>query len=218
MVIKQQKLWAYYETLKDILGYYITLLFTFPLLSLGFNLLVRSHDIDTGVQGAVKEAILSGFKWYAIIMLIITLLFAVWFIFKSGRIEFTDNSVLYFEYMFSKEKREIPYEQITQCIVLANIWNSKLNNKSKRRITLFDKDQVVLEADIYFVLAHKLYVKLGDNKFRLVGDNGNLITIGKYYKIDFANLNCEEQLMILKNYCRFMKKKYKTGEQILNTK
>ena len=61
-----------------------------------------------------------------------------------------------------------------------------------------------------------LYLK--EDRFNLVSDKGNLKKISKYYGIDFMSLNIEEQLKLLKYYCKVNHGKYKTGEEILKKK
>lgn len=116
-----------------------------------------------------------------------------------------------------KKTRNISYNEITQCVLAGRLWNNKHKSPRSRKIILLNKS-IIIEFDIYSKLALMLAVNLGEFKFRLVGENGNLITINKYFNIDFMNLDFEEQLIILKYYCSFTKTKYKTGEEILKKK
>ena len=63
-----------------------------------------------------------------------------------------------------------------------------------------------------------LILYLGEDRFKLVSDKGNLKTISKYYNINFLSLNYNSQLKILNHYCKFNYPKYKTGEEILKKK
>lgn len=215
MVKEHKRLWAHYEKVKELIIIYFVLFFIVLFLAICFSLLTHQTEIDGGKQGAVTDAILIGLKWYAIIMPIITVLFAVGFLVCSDYVKFTEKSLKYYRWIFSKQSRNIPFDDITDCVVLAKIWKNKRDNETRRRITLFNKNQIVLQLDIYYKLALKLFLSLDDKRFRLVGEKGNLNTVSKYYNIDFENLNQEEQLKLLKDYCRFNKRKYKTGEEIL---
>lgn len=213
-----KKLWAHYERVKSILNIYITLFFLVPFISLCFSYLAHSTDIDSGVQDAVKTALLSGLKWSAIIIAVMTAVFIIWFVFYSDRVEFTDIEIKYYRWLFSKKFRTIPYEQITECVVMANIWNDKRDPTRRRKIILFNKKNIIITFDIYGKLALLLVIKLGENKFRLVGDSYNVTTISRYYRIDFMSLNFDEQLKILNYYCKLTSNKYKTGKEILYKK
>ena len=64
MVKNGKKIWAHYETLKGIIGYYIGLFCTIPILSMCFSCLASSKAIDAGAPDAVKVALLSGLGWF----------------------------------------------------------------------------------------------------------------------------------------------------------
>ena len=217
-MVKKQKLWAHYEQLKAILGYYITLFFVVPFCSLCFSALAHSKEIDGGVQGAVRTALLIGLKWYAVIMPIITVLFIIWFLCYSDRVEFTDNSILYYRWLFSKKTRTIPYDKITACVFSGGLWKHKGGYKRGRKIFIYNKNEVILEPELYYKLCLSIALILREKKIRVIGENSNLKTIDSYFKIDFMSLSYEQQLKILKYYCKFTRIKYKTGEEILNKK
>ena len=92
----KKKFWTHYEQVRFIIEGYITLLFTIPYISLAISSLTRMSEIEAGVEGALKTAILNGLKWYAIIMSVVTVLYAVWFLRYSDRIEWTDNCIKYY--------------------------------------------------------------------------------------------------------------------------
>lgn len=215
MVKTNKKLWAHYEELRTILGIYITLFFIVPILSLCFSCLVHSAEIDEGIQDAIKNALLSGLKWYAIIMPLVTVIFAIWFLYSSDRVELSDKIIKYYRFIFSKNARNIPIDEITECVVCGRLWNDKREYTRKRRIVLYHKKHIIIEFDIYSKLALMLVLSLSENRFKLVSEKGNLNTISNYYKIDFMALNSEDQLKILKYYCKLNYAKYKTGEEIL---
>ena len=215
---KKKKLWAHYEQIKSIIGIYITLFFCVPLVAVCFSLLANQADINAGVQDAVKLAILGGLKWYAIIMPIVTVLFAIWFICYSGRVEFTDNAILCYRFIFSKKKREVLYNDITECVVVGRFWNGERRRTRSRKIIVFNKKDIIITFDIYYKLSIALLSNLGEQRFKLVGEKGNLSTVSTYFKIDFTTLTIEEQLKLLKYYCSFTKYKYKTGDELLNKK
>ena len=112
----KKKLWAHYQQIKFIIGLYIALFFIVPLLSLGFSVLAHSSDIEGGVQGALRIAILSGLKWYGIIMPIVTVLFVLWFLYYSDRVSFTDACIQYSSWILAKHFREISYDRVTQVV------------------------------------------------------------------------------------------------------
>ena len=216
----KKKLWAHYEQLRFIVGFYITLFFGIPLLSFGFSYLVNSSDIEDGVQGALKLAMLSGLKWYGIIMPVVTVLFAIWFLYYSDTVHFTDTCIQYYSWVFTKKFREIPYEKISLGVLAGRLWstNSSLRRPRHRKIILYHKGTVIITFDIYSKLALMLILYLGEDRFKLVSDKGNLKTVSKCYNIDFMSLSCIDQLKILNYYCKFNYPKYKTGEEILKKK
>ena len=216
----KKKLWAHYEQLRFIVGFYIALFFAIPLLSLGFSYLVHSSDIEEGVQGALRIAMLNGLKWCGIIMPIVTVLFVLWFLYYSDVVQFTDTCIQYYSWMFSKKFREIPYDEINQCVLSGKLWltNRSLQRPRHRKIILYNKGTVIITFDIYSKLALMLILYLGEDRFKLVSDKGNLKTVSKCYNIDFMSLSCIDQLKILNYYCKFNSPKYKTGEEILKKK
>lgn len=215
----KKKLWAHYVRLRFIVGVYITLFFGVPLLSLGFSYLVHSSDIEDGVQGALRIAMLGGLKWYGIIMPIVTVLFVLWFLYYSDQVQFTDTCIQYYSWIGSKKLREIPYDKINQCVLSGKLWltNRSLRRPRHRKIILYNKGIVIITFDIYSRLALMLILYLGEDRFKLVSHKGNLKTMSKYYDINFMSLNYDDQLKILNHYCKF-NSKYKTGEEILRKK
>lgn len=216
----KKKLWAHFEQLKTIIGIYITLFFTVPILAMLMSCLLHSSEIEAGVEDAIRVAILSGLKWYGIIMSIVTVLFAIWFLYYSDTVNFTDTSIQYYSWIFSKKFREIPYDEIDQCVLAGRLWitNSSLRRPRNRKIILYNKGVVIITFDIYSKLALMFILNLRVDRFKLVSDKGNLKTISKYYDINFMSLNHEDQLKILNHYCKFNYPKYKTGEEILRKK
>ncbi len=214
MVNEHKKIWAHYEQLKTILGYYITLFFVVPVLSLCFSGLAHSTEIDSGGQDAVKMAMLIGLKWYAIIMPIITMLFIIWFLCYSGTVEFTDNSIRYYRWIFSKKSRNISYNECTKCVFSDGLWRKRGEYVGGRKIRIFNKDNIILEIELYYKLCLSLIFKLNEKKVWLVDDARHLRTIDNYFKIDFMELPYEQQQALLKYYCKIIRK-YKTGEEIL---
>jgi hypothetical protein len=214
----KQKLWAHYEQLTTILGYYITLFFAVPILLLCFSCLAHSAEIDAKAQDAVKIVFLSGLKWYAIIMPIITILFIIWFIFYSDRVEFTDDSILYYRWLWSKKSYRTFYDEITECVFNDGLWRRKNDYVSGRKILLYHRNDVILRFDLYDKLCLVVLSTLNGKKIRLVDDSHALQSIDNYFKIDFMSLPQEQQLKLLKYYCKLTRPKYKTGEEILRKK
>ena len=215
---KSAKLWAHYEEVRFIIALYIILIFAVLFFLLCFSLLAYSEDIDAGMQNAVKIAILNGMKWYAIIMPIISVLFIIWFFYYSDRVLVADSSIEYDRWLFAKGSRHIASDDVTECILCARSWNDKREHRCGRKIVLFHGANTIVIFDISIPLAVVLVKLLGENKFKIVSDKGGATRISHYYKVDFMNLSSEQQLAILKHYCSFTYKHYKTGEEILKKK
>lgn len=178
--------------------------------------MAHSSEIDAGVYGAVKFALLRGLEWYAVIILSVTVLFTIWFICYSDRVEFTDSAILYYRYIFSKKSRVVPYNQITECVFNDGFWLPKGECVSGRKILFYNKNDVILYLDLYYKLCLSVLLNLSEKKVWLVDDDTEkLETINNYFKIDFMNLSSEHQLKILRYYCKLTRTKYKTGEEIL---
>ena len=214
----KKKLWAHYERLWFIVGTYITLFFSVPLLSLGFSYLVHSSDIEDGVQGALRIAMMSGLKWYGIITPIITVLFALWFLYYSDFVHFTDTCIQYYSWIFSKKFREIPYDIITQVVFCDGLWRHKGEYYRGRKIIFYNKNNIIFEPEISPKLCLSVMLTLPKEKIWLTNDDCYRRRVGDYFKIDFMSLSHDQQLAILKYYCKLTRTKYKTGEEILKKK
>ena len=214
----KKKLWAHYERLWFIVGTYITLFFSVPLLSLGFSYLVHSSDIEDGVQGALRIAMMSGLKWYGIITPIITVLFALWFLYYSDFVHFTDTCIQYYSWIFSKKFREIPYDKITQVVFCDGLWRHKGEYYRGRKIIFYNKNNIIFEPEISPKLCLSVMLTLPKEKIWLTNDDCYRRRVGDYFKIDFMSLSHDQQLAILKYYCKLTRTKYKTGEEILKKK
>lgn len=212
----KKKLWAHYERLWFIVGTYITLFFSVPLLSLGFSYLVHSSDIEDGVQGALRIAMMSGLKWYGIITPIITVLFALWFLYYSDFVHFTDTCIQYYSWIFSKKFREIPYDKITQVVFCDGLWRHKGEYYRGRKIIFYNKNNIIFEPEISPKLCLSVILTLPKEKIWLTNDDCYRRRVGDYFKINFMSLSHDQQLAILKYYCK--RTKYKTGEEILKKK
>lgn len=214
----KKKLWAHYEQLRFIVGFYIALFFVIPLLSLGFSYLVHSSDIEDGVQGALRIAMLNGLKWYGIIMPIITVLFVLWFLYYSDQVQFTGTCIQYYSWLGSKKFREIPYDKITQVVFCTGLLRRKGEYYRGRKIIFFNKNNIIFEPEISPELCLSVMLTLAKERIWLVNDNRNLRRVDGYFKIDFMALSRDQQLAILKYYCKTTRTKYKTGEEILRKK
>lgn len=218
MVNKKQKLWTHYEQIKIIIETYIALFFSAIFVTLCFSLLAHQRDIDSGVQDAIKIAILSGLKWYAIIMPIITVLFVIWFVCYSGRVEFTENAILCYRFIFSKKTREVLYNDITECVFNDGLWKHRGKYKHGRKIIIYNKGKIILEFELYYKLCFLLLTILDKAEVRVISDNRNLQTIDKHYNTDFNALSAEQQIMVLKHYCKMMKSDKRDIKKILKIK
>jgi hypothetical protein len=212
----KKKLWAHYEQLKFIIGLYIALFIILSILSVLMSCLFHSSEIDGGVAGAVGIAILNGLKWYGIIMPIVTVLFAIWFLYYSDTVKFTDTCIQYHTWILAKQFREIPYDKVTQVVFCDGLWQHKGEYYYGRKILFYDKNNIIFKPGISPELCLSIMLTLPKEKVWLVNDDCYLRRVGTYFKIDFMALSCDQQLAILKYYCK--KTKYKTGEEILKKK
>lgn len=213
---KSKKLWAHYEQVKTIIGLYIVLFFAVPALSLMISYVVCSAEIEAGEQGALETALQVGLKWYAILMPIITVLFLVWFLYYSGKVEFADASLNYYPYIFSKTPRIIHYNEVTECVITDGLWKHKGKYIHGRKVMFFNKNNVILSLGLYPKLCLRIILIFDHNKVKIIDDNEHCRPIDAYFKINFFDLKREEQLKILKYYCRSTRTRYKTGKEILH--
>lgn len=216
---KSAKLWAHYETIKLIVGDYIAIFIAALIVAPCISALVHSEEIDAGLHNAVRDAVLIGLQWFAIIMAVITVLCIVWFLCYSDRVVITDTGIEYYRWVFAKKKKHIPADIITECVLCARLWNDKRERRRGNKILLFHKATTIMIFDISDKLALALVKLLGEYKFKIVNDKGGMTSISHYYKIDFMNLSTKQQLAIFEYYYKFdLKKYYKTGEEILKKK
>ena len=213
---KSKKLWAHYEQVKTIIGLYIVLFFAVPALSLMISYIVYSAEIEAGEQGALEMALQVGLKWYAILMPIITVLFLVWFLYYSGKVEFTDASLNYYPYIFSKTPRIIHYNEVTECIISDGLWKHKSKYIHGRKVMFFNKNNIILSLGLFPKLCLCIILIFDHNKVKIIDDNEHCRSIDGYFKVNFFDLKREEQLKILKYYCKFTRTRYKTGKEILH--
>lgn len=217
---KSAKLWAHSETIKKtIVEGYIIVFIAALIVAPCISALVHSEEIDAGVHNAVRDAVLIGLQWFAIIMAVITVLCIVWFLCYSDRVVITDTGIEYYRWVFAKKKKHIPADIITECVLCARLWNDKRERRRGNKILLFHKATTIMIFDISDKLALALVKLLGEYKFKIVNDKGGMTSISHYYKIDFMNLSTKQQLAIFEYYYKFdLKKYYKTGEEILKKK
>ncbi len=218
MVESGKKLWAHYEQLSSIIGIFISLFFLLPMCVICFSILF-SGALEAGDNGAVKSAIIEGIKWSAVINSIITALTVVRIIWYSDRVELNDNSIKYYRTIFSKEpKRIISFNEITECVYNDGLWRHKGRYNRGRKIIIYNKNEILIEIGLNNKLCLLIISKLSSQKVRLVDENLNLKTLSNYFKVDFMNLKEEEQLKLLKYYCKITRTKHKTAEELLYKK
>ena len=189
-----------------------------PLLSLDFGYLVHSSDIEDGVQGALRIAMMGGLKWSGIIMPTVTVLFALWFLYYSDFVCFTDTCIQYYSWIRTQKFREIPYDKITQVVFCDGLWWHKREYYRGRKIVFYNKNIIIFEPEISPELCLSVMLTLAKERIWLVNDGCNLRRVNDYFKIDFMRLSHKQQLAILKYYCKLTRTKYKTGEEILKKK
>ena len=218
MVKIHEKIWAHYEQLKSIIGYYITLFCILPLVLCGLSMLACGEIINTGEWVIIKPALIRGLKWYAIIMPIITILFIVWFLCYTDTVLFSDTSIDYYRWIFSKEARRISYNEISQCVFNDGLWKHNGQWIIGRFILIYNKNKLLLKMELYYKLCQAIIVVLSDKEIGLIDEDCKLRTLDNYFKVDFMSLSYEEQIAILKHYCKLMRSKHRTAEEILNMK
>ena len=189
---KSAKLWAHYETIKLIVGDYIAIFIAALIVAPCISALVHSEEIDAGLHNAVRDAVLIGLQWFAIIMAVITVLCIVWFLCYSDRVVITDTGIEYYRWVFAKKKKHIPADIITECVLCARLWNDKRERRRGNKILLFHKATTIMIFDISDKLALALVKLLGEYKFKIVNDKGGMTSISHYYKIDFMNLSTKQ--------------------------
>ena len=218
--MNNKKYWAHYLGLIKIIQIYITFFFFVPFLSICFGALAYRAEINAGLQGAIKIAIIDGLKWGAIIMATITLIFIIWLLINLDRIECTNASIKYYRWIFSNKSQEISYEKIHQCVLGGWTWRYHGEYLEAGKIRFFNKGDLILVIDLYPQLALVLLHSLGAQKVKVIDEKyENCKEINKYFQIDFMCLTHGEQLKFLKNYCNFDRKlKAMTKEIIFHRK
>lgn len=215
MVKSYKKIWANYEELKSIIGYYIALFCVLPLILMLLSMLVTGEAINSGEWSVIKPALIRGLKWDAIAMPIITMLFIIWFLFYTDTVVFLDESMIYYRWIFSKEGRIISYNEITQCVFNDGLWKHKGKYRRGRFVVIYQKKHLLLKVGLYYKICIEL-ARVFPAKVRLTNEGCNLRTLDNYFKVDFMSLSYDQQLAVLKYYCKLMRGKYRTAEEILS--
>lgn len=216
MVKIHEKIWANYEQLKSIIGYYIALFCVLPLILILLSMIATGEVINSGEWSIIKPALIRGLKWAAIIMPIITALFVVWFLFYTDTVVFLDDSIVYYRWIFSKEGRTISYNEITECVFNDGLWKHNGRYITGRFILIYNKNKLILKMGLYYKLCQAIAIRLFDKELGLIDEDCKLKSIDDYFKVDFMSLSDGEQLAILKYYCKLMQGKYRTAEEILS--
>lgn len=221
-----EKIWANYRKTKEVFENYFVLYAMVLILVTAINSMTAVKDVgwDVGfieTMKILKPAFLISLKWSALIMIIPTVLAVLLFLFgrASSTVEFTEDSILYYENIFSKNPKSILYSSITECVVVCDLWKSNKEKTRARKVMLFDGSFLLLPMiGVYNQLVLRLVNNLGEPKVKVVTRNGNLKTFSKYYKIDFMSLNDEDKLKIIDYYCNIKGYDYKPGNEILKKK
>ena len=213
-----KKFWAHYLTVKEIIGDYIAIFCVFPFCFVGISLLLYPKELEMATQDEIKTMIINGLKWNALIMAIITVLFIVWFLYRSDRVECTDNAIKYYRWIFSKKSREIHYDEVTRCLLCGRIRLYKRRYLHGSVIRFFNKGDVILTTELYAKLGLALIYNLGDTKVEVIDDDNmkprNIDRyFERYFKTGFMSLSYEDQLKLLHYYCK--NSRIKTAEEIL---
>ena len=208
----KKKIWGHYETLRCIIGFYIGAFVCGLPIALGLSYIVHGSKIEKGLQSSLKATMLSGLMWFGIVMLVITLYYALRFLYSCDTITFTESGIRHSSAGFSKKVRIIEYEEITQVVFCDGLWWRKGEYYRGRKILFYNKNNLIFAPEIYPELCLSIMLILPE-KVWLVNDKCNLSRVGNYFKIDFMGLSRDQQLAILKHYWKG--KKYKTGDEIL---
>lgn len=147
-----------------------------------------------------------------------TVLFIVWFLYRSDGVECTDNAIKYYRWIFSKKSREIHYDEVTRCLLCGRIWLYKRRYLHGSVIRFFNKGDVILTTELYAKLGLALIYNLGDTKVEVIDDDNmkprNIDRyFERYFKTGFMSLSYEDQLKLLHYYCK--NSRIKTAEEIL---
>lgn len=212
-----KKFWGHYLTLKQLIYTYTTLFLSIPLFSIGFSLLSYPEGLEMATGNEIKMMVVDGLMWGVIITLFITIICIVWFLFHSDRVECTNSSIKYHRWIFSKTYCEIPYDEITRCIFSDGLWRYKGRYLRGFKIRFFDKNDIVLSIEMHYKLCVLLVQILGEKKVEIIDENLHTRNINKYFKINFLELEYEQQLKCFKHYSSTTSK-YKTAEEILKRK
>lgn len=149
---------------------------------------------------------------------IVLLLVALRIFYVSGYVTFEDDHLIYYRFWFSKKCKTIPLDSVTECVAAQGLRKRGDGYSHMVGIYLYNRNNVLCKFEDSPKLLLKLYLILGDQCFRFVGDNLCLRTIDKFFHIDFSELTEVQQLALFKYYCKLRKENEIDGEKYLKKK
>lgn len=216
MVNKNKRFLTQHIKFNKTIKIYILTIVTVIIFAFLFYAYSDSDKTDADISCSIINAILKSLKWTLMAMPFITLLCLLRLIYYSGTVQLTANSMRCFKSIFAKKYTEVFYDEIEYYVVNGRLWLYKDKKAYGNFIMFYKQKEAIMFFDIYPELALNIYLKI-PNKLKLIDENETFTTIDKYFKIDFAKLTYDEQLVLLKYYCKGIFTEDETGEQILSS-
>ncbi|MDE6058929.1 MAG: hypothetical protein K2G44_02700 [Clostridia bacterium] len=190
---------------------FLILIFTgLPLVLFGISMMAESGNMSFTLQ-----------MWGWLCLFIIPaflLLDAFYALYHSETVAFKEDALVRYRTVFSKKGTEIAYSDITQCVASNGLWYHQGSYRRGRKVYLFSRSVLVKKLDLNSKLVLELYTRLGEKKFKVIGDNRHTKTIDKFFNIVFSELSYEQQLVLTKRYCHLTKSEEQDGEELLRQK
>ena len=197
MIYKNKKILAHFETEKLILALLISAILVIPILTVCIGVLLFDADFVRSVYFCLK--------WSAYILPIIIILLAGIAFYYSDFIIYKESSLYYYRFIFSKAPREIPYSEITECIISDGLWKNKGEYTRGRKIYLFNKNTIIGKYDIYSKIMFMCIAICGEHKVKIIDGDNKPKSLNSFYKLDYDSLTVEQKLKVCKHYCKLMK-------------
>lgn len=148
----------------------------------------------------------------------VLLLVAIYIFNASGYVTFETKNLLYYRWCFSNKCKEINTDDITECIVANGLRKRRGEYSHEIGIYLYNRGNVICRFEKNPKLILKIYMLIGDKRFRLIGDNLHLKKIDNFFNLDFSELTEVQKLALLKHYCKDTKGNEIDGEKYLKKK
>lgn len=148
----------------------------------------------------------------------VLLLVAVYIFNASGYVTFEMDHISYYRWCFAKKYRIINIEDITECVIANGLRIRRGEYSHEIGIYFYNRGNVLCRFEKNPKLILKIYMMIGDKRFRLVGDNLHLKTVDNFFDVDFSELTEVQKLVLLKHYCKSTKGNEIDGEKYLKKK